>query len=441
MRVNLRIEPREQFRPYLNRTERWSCLVAHRRAGKTVACIQDLIKKALESDKPQPRLAYIAPTYSQAKDVAWSYLKQYTFQIPDIDKSESELAVTFPTNGGRIRLYGAENYDRLRGLYLDGVIIDEAGDIDPRAWPEVIRPALSDRQGWATFIGTPKGRNAFYDIYKRARSDDAWYDVMLRASQTGILPEAELADARQTLTEEQYAQEYECSFDAAVVGAYYGREIARAETEGRIRKLLHDRNADVFACWDLGIGDNMAIWTGQLVGQEWHWLNYYENKGHGLDHYVSWLKALPYDVHENYLPHDAEARELQTGKSRREYLQGRGLKCRVVGRHIVDDGINAARSRFNRMYFDVDGCAQGIDCLRMYRAEFDDKHGVLKPKPLHNWASHGADAFRTGVMGVNDRPQQHRQSIASDYDPFGYRPPMHRQTDAGMDYDPFNNRL
>jgi phage terminase large subunit len=437
VRVNLHIEPREQFRPYLNRQKRWSCLVAHRRAGKTVACIQDLIKQAIESEKPQPRLAYIAPTYSQAKDVAWSYLKQYTFEIPGIDKSESELAITFPTNGGRIRLYGAENYDRLRGLYLDGVIIDEAGDIDPRAWPEVIRPALSDRQGWATFIGTPKGRNAFYDIYKRSEADtEGWYSVMLRASQTGILPEAELADARLTLTEEQYAQEYECSFDAAVIGAYFGKDVATAEAEGRVRKVLYDRSADVFACWDLGIGDNMALWTGQLIGQEWHWLNYYENKGHGLDHYVSWLKALPYDVVENYVPHDAEARELQTGKSRRQYLEGRGLRCRVVKRHIVDDGISAVRSRFNRMYFDAEGCAKGIDCLRMYRAEFDDKHGVLKTKPLHDWSSHGADAFRTGVMGVYDRPAQQRQAIANDYDPFKTEQIRVRQRETGMDYSP-----
>jgi hypothetical protein len=151
-----------------------------------------------------------------------------------MEKSESELSVTFPHNKARIRLYGAENYDRIRGLYLDGVVIDESGDIDPRAWPEVIRPALSDRKGWATFIGTPKGRNAFYDMHKRAKESEDWFSDELRASQTGIIDAGELEDARRTMTAEQYAQEYECSFQAAIVGAYYGREMEAAEADGRV---------------------------------------------------------------------------------------------------------------------------------------------------------------------------------------------------------------
>lgn len=402
MRVNLRIEARPQFLPYLHRNERWACVVAHRRAGKTVGCIQDLVAKTIEHKGREPRFAYIAPTYTQAKDVAWSYLKEYTQVIPGVEKSESELSVTLPHNKARIRLYGAENYDRIRGLYLDGVVIDEAGDIDPRAWPEVIRPALSDRKGWATFIGTPKGRNAFYDVSRLAESDPDWFFAKLRASETGLIAESELADARKTMTAEQYAQEYECSFDAAVVGAYYGRDMEQAEKEKRIGSVPHDKSADVFASWDLGIGDAMAIWLGQVVGKEWHWIGYYENSGFGLDHYVDWIKSLPYRVDTHFLPHDGEARELQTGKSRKEYLEGRGFNCEIVPRHNVDDGISAARMRFNRMWFDKENCGKGIDCLRMYRAEFDDKNQVLRTRPLHDWASHGADAFRCGVMGMDD---------------------------------------
>lgn len=404
--VELNFVARPQFLPYLTRTERWACIVAHRRAGKTVACVMDLIKRAIEHEGREPRFAYIAPTYTQAKDVAWSYLKEYTLPIPGMGKSESELTVTFPHNGARIRLYGAENYDRLRGLYLDGAIVDEAGDQDPRAWPEVIRPALSDRRGWGTFIGTPKGRNGFFDIYRLAEAEPDWFAAKLHASQTGLIAADELADARRTMTPEQYAQEYECSFDAAVRGAYYAKEVSLAEGEGRIKSVPLDRNADVFAAWDLGIGDMMSIWVGQVVGAEWHWLRYYENSGFGLDHYVDWLKALPFTVHTHFLPHDGEARELQTGKSRREYLEGRGLKCHVVPRQEVDDGINAARVRFNRFWFDADGCKRGLDCLRMYRSEFDDKHQTLKPRPLHDWASHGADAFRCGVMGAQETLQR-----------------------------------
>lgn len=413
-RVNLRFVAREQFLPYLNREKRWAAVVAHRRAGKTVACIMDLIKAAVSHKGREPRFAYVAPTYTQAKDVAWSYLKEYTTPIPGVEKSESELSVTLPHNKARIRLYGAENYDRLRGLYLDGVVIDEAGDIDPRAWPEVIRPALSDRQGWATFIGTPKGRNEFFAIVQRAKQDEGWFFAELRASKTGLIPKAELEDARKTLTVEQYAQEYECSFDAAVVGAYYGKEMHLAESESRIARVPHDRSADTFACWDLGIGDSTAIWVFQIVGREWHWIRYYENSGHALDHYVDWIKSLPFQIHRHYLPHDAEARELQTGNTRLEFLEARGLNCQIVPRHSVEDGINAARVKFNRFWFD-ESCGVGLDALRMYRAEYDEKNRTLKPRPLHDWASHGADAFRTGVMGAEE-PRQKRPVPEMDYE-------------------------
>lgn len=402
-KVNLHIKARDQFLPYLNRPERWACVVAHRRAGKTVACIQDIVKKTIEHNGREPRFAYIAPTYTQAKDVAWSYLKEFTAAIPGIEKSESELSVTLPHNKARIRLYGAENYDRLRGLYLDGAIIDEAGDQDPRAWSEVIRPALSDRKGWATFIGTPKGRNEFYNKFLESQKSDDWFSVRLRASETGIIDANELADAKRSMTPEAYEQEYECSFEAAVKGAYYAKEITRAETDGRITSVPHDKAAQVFAAWDLGIGDSTAIWVGQFVGQEIHMLHYYENSGEALDHYVDHVKSLPYRIDEHILPHDAEAKELQTGKSRIQFLRQLGLQCRSLKAHGVDDGINAVRTNLNKVWFDQNQCERGIDCLRMYRAEFNEKLQTLKPRPLHDWSSHGADAFRYWIMGARSR--------------------------------------
>lgn len=415
MRLVLNFNARPQFVPYIERTERWAAVVAHRRAGKTVACIMDLVRRAVEHKGREPRFAYVAPTYTQAKDVAWSYLKEYTQAIPGMEKSESELSVTFPHNKARIRLYGAENYDRIRGLYLDGVVIDESGDIDPRAWPEVIRPALSDRKGWATFIGTPKGRNAFYDVYRQAQGSPDWFSAELRASQTAIIDAAELEDAKRSMTPEQYAQEYECSFQAAIIGAYYGREMQQAEEDGRIGKVPWDRSADVFASWDLGISDSMAIWVGQIVGREWHWIDYYENSNQALDHYVNWLKSRPYTVHQHHLPHDGEARELQTGKSRKQFLEERGFNVNIVPRHEPMDGIDAARLRFNRMWFDAEKCARGIDCLRMYRADYDEKNQVLRTKPLHDWASHGADAFRCGVMGAEENRTFDLPQVTNDW--------------------------
>lgn len=398
--IELVLQPRSQFLSYLNRKERWAAVVAHRRAGKTVACIMDLVRKAAEHKGREPQFAYVAPTYTQAKDVAWSYLKEYTADIPGIQTSESELWVKFPHNKARIRLYGSDNYDRMRGIYLDGVVVDEMGDIDPRAYPEVIRPALSDRKGWATFIGTPKGRNDFHKIFQTAQKEDDWFAAELKASVTQLIPDEELQDARRFMTPEQYAQEYECSFNAAVIGAYYGQEMELTEHEGRIGSVPLDRAADVYASWDLGIGDSTAIWVYQIVGREWHWLRYYENNGKGLDHYVDWIKGLPFKVHKHILPHDAEARELQTGNSRVEFLEARDFNCEVLPRHNVDDRINAARVKFNRFWFDSEGIGQhGLDVLRMYRADYDDKNKTLRARPLHDWASHGADAFGYGVMG------------------------------------------
>jgi len=402
--------PRRLFLPYHERKQRFGKVVAHRRFGKTVGTLNDTIRKAAENERkdPPPRYAYIAPTFGQAKDVAWGYLKHYTSTIPDVRRSDGELWIELPHNKARIRLYGGDAYDRLRGLYFDGVDVDEPAQLDPRAWPEVIRPALSDFKGWGTFIGTPNGRNWFYSLGRMPDGsvDPDWILMVLKASETGILDPEELDSAKRMLTAEQYAQEFECSFDAAIVGAFYGREMAQAEEDSRIGKVPHERAADVFASWDLGIGDSMAIWIGQVIGREWHWINYYENSGFALDHYVDWIKGLPYKVHHHYLPHDGEARELQTGRSRKQFLEERGFNVSIVPRHEPMDGIDAARVRFNRMWFDAEKCARGIDCLRMYRSEFDDKNQVLRQRPLHDWSSHGADAFRCGVMGAEeDKPK------------------------------------
>src|SRR5271165_3300444 len=215
--IPLGYQPRAAFAPFHSRRQRWSSLVCHRRAGKTVACVADLVDAALRLKKPNPRFAYIAPYFSQAKDVAWVYLKDMTRDIPGVEINESELRVDLP-NGGRVRLYGADNPDRLRGLFLDGVVMDEFGDMTPGAWRSVIRPALSDREGWAVFIGTPKGRNEFFDVHSHAQKNPGkWYSMTLRADESKLIAEGELLDAQAQMTPEQYAQEYLCSFDAATL--------------------------------------------------------------------------------------------------------------------------------------------------------------------------------------------------------------------------------
>lgn len=391
--------PRDQFKPLHKRKARWGIAVAHRRAGKTVACVNELIRRACACDKPNPRFAYIAPQLNQAKDIAWSYLKQDSAFIPGVKINESELWVELP-GGARIRIYGADNPDRLRGIYLDGAVLDEFGDMDPTVWTQVIRPALSDRKGWAIFIGTPKGKNTFHKLWVAAEDDDDWFRLSLRASETGLLDQKELADARKMMSDDEYAQEYECSFEAAVRGAYYGRELNDAEEAGRITGVPYDPRLEVHTAWDLGVADSTVIWFVQIVGRETRWIDVLKGEGVGLDWYAKELKERPYNYGTHYLPHDVEVRELGTGKSRYEVLGGLGIRnIKVVPAMPVEDGIQALRMLIPTSWFDREKCKEGLEALRMYRREWDDKRQEFKRAPLHDWTSHYADAARMFAMG------------------------------------------
>lgn len=320
--------------------------------------------------------------------------------------NESELRVDYH-NGGQVRLYGADNADALRGIYLDGVVLDEFADMDPRVWSEVIRPALADRQGWAVFIGTPKGRNEFYTIWERSKKEKNWFSLMLRASETGLIVQDELELAARDLTEDQYAQEFECSFDAAIVGAYYGRLMNDADTAGRISGVPHDPAAQVWTAWDLGIRDATAIWWAQTVGREVHIIDYYEASGADLGHYVREIQNRPYNYGGHIVPHDAKAKELGTGKSRLEVMESLGLRnVSIAPMHRVEDGINSVRMLIPRCWFDKLKCERGIEAMRLYRSEFDEKLKNFKPTPLHDWTSHAADAFRYLAMTIDSKLDQ-----------------------------------
>lgn len=393
-------EVREQFRPLHTRKTRWAIAVAHRRAGKTVADINELIMGATKCRLPNPRFAYVAPQLNQAKDIAWTYLKEYTaFLSPKIN--ESELWVELP-GGARIRIYGADNPDRLRGIYLDGVVLDEFGDMDPTIWTQVLRPALSDRKGWAIFIGTPKGKNTFYKLWVEAEGDPDWTRIMLKASETGLLDDKELADAKKMMSEDEYAQEYECSFDAAVRGAYYAKELNEAEASepSRLTSVPHDPRLLTHTAWDLGVADSTVIWFVQTVGRETRFIDCLKGEGVGLDWYVAQLQQRGWLYGNHYLPHDVEVRELGTGKSRKEVLEGLGLNnIRVVPNIPVADGIQAVRMLLPTCWFDAGKCKEGIEALRMYRREWDDKRQEFRTHPLHDWTSHYADAARYFAVG------------------------------------------
>jgi hypothetical protein len=378
--------------------KRFAVVVAHRRMGKTVSAINHLIKSAIQCQKPNPRFAYIAPTYGQAKRVAWDYLQQYTRPL-GATYNVSELRADFW--GRRISLYGSDNPDSLRGQYFDMVVIDEVGDQNPKIWNEIVRPALADRLGNALFIGTPKGNNHFRELRDRAETDPEWVLVEFKASQTGIIPESELLSAKKDLGEDKYNQEFECSFNAAVEGSYYGQIINDLEAKDRFTTIERDDLCISYVSWDLGISDSTTLWVAQVVGKEVRFIDFVENHGVGLDWYVSWLREHRYDGYEQFLPHDVEVRELGTGKSRKEVLQEAGLNITVAPRLSIADGIQAVRRLLPRCWFDHK-TKQGVNALRNYRREHDEKRNVFYDKPLHDWTSHAADSMRYFAVALNE---------------------------------------
>lgn len=400
-RIVIPYSPRPEQRLIHDSAARFRVVVAHRRLGKTVACVNELVKRAIDCTLERPRYAYIAPYRNQAKQVAWDYVQEYLRPIPGADFNQAELRADFLDR--RVTLYGADNPDALRGIYLDGAVLDEYADMDPRVWTEVIRPALADRGGWAVFIGTPKGKNAFYDLFRSVDKHKDWESLIFKASETGIVAKGELEDARAVMSEDQYEQEFECSFEAAIQGAYYGKDMRVAEEAGRIASIPWEPKVPVYTAWDLGIGDSTAIWCAQLVGNEIRLIDYYEASGVGLDHYAKILKDKPYVYERHLLPHDGDVKELGTGRSRREVLESLGLKTEIVKNLGVDDGINAVRTILPRCWFDAKKCERGIEALRQYRRAYDDKLKAFRARPLHDWTSHASDAMRYLAVGMPDR--------------------------------------
>ena len=379
--------------------KRFAVVVAHRRFGKTVAALNHLIREAVLNDKETPRYAYIAPTYGQAKRVAWDYLVKYTTPLGGTNNI-SELRVDFW--GRRIQLYGSDNPDSLRGQFFDGVIIDEVGDQNPKIWTDIVRPALTDRKGWCLFIGTPKGHNHFKELRDRAEKEDGWGLLEFKASETGVVDEVELKAAKNEMGEDKYRQEFECSFDAAVEGSYFGQILNELEAKKHMQEIPREELSRTFTAWDLGMGDSTSIWVAQLVGTEVRLLDYYENHGVGLDHYVKWIRDNDYEKAEHILPHDVRVRELGTGKSRMEMLEEAGLEIKIAPRMSLDDGIQAVRRLLPRCWFNVPKVQTGLNCLRNYRRDYDEKRKIFYERPLHDWSSHGSDSFRYLALGLDE---------------------------------------
>ena len=388
--------------------KRFAVVVAHRRFGKTVSAINHLIRDAVLNTSEAPRYAYIAPTYSQAKRIAWDYLIKYVQPLGAV-VNIAELRVDFW--GRRIQLYGSDNPESLRGQYFDGCILDEYGDQSPVIWTDIIRPALADRKGWTLFIGTPKGHNHFRELRDRALKDDDWGLLEFRASDTNVVDAKELHAARIEMGEDKFRQEFECSFDAALEGSYFGQIINQLEANNHIQTIPRDDICRTITAWDLGMGDSTSIWVAQIAGSEIRLIDYYENNGVGLDVYIKWLRDNDFNKAQHILPHDVRVRELGTGKSRLEVLEDAGLEIRVAPRMSVDDGIQAVRRLLPRCWFNVPNVQIGLNCLRNYRRTYDEKRKIFFERPLHDWSSHGSDAFRYLAIGLDETASTWGESI------------------------------
>jgi len=388
---------------------RWSVVVCHRRFGKTVMAINHLLRDAITCQRPNARFYYLAPTYKQAKSIAWGYVKEFCEKIPKVKFNETELRCDLP-NGSRLQLLGADDGgERLRGLYCDGIVIDEVADIGENVFPEIIRPALSDRKGggfrdaYCIFIGTPKGHNAFYELYEQAKQKPTeWFVSLHKASQTQVLPYSELTEAKSMMSESQYAQEFECSFLAAIPGAIYGAEMEKAQEENRITRVPIDMSRKVHTAWDLGVNDATSVWMYQQIGHAIHLVDYLEARNEGLPYYVSELARKKYLWGRHFAPHDIEVRELGSGKSRREIAYELGLDFITLPKLPLEDGIHNAQVSLSRCYFDYDNCKRGIEALRQYHRSYNDKTRVFAASPKRTWATHGADAFRYLCMSLRD---------------------------------------
>ncbi len=334
--------------------------------------------------------------------------KYYAAPVLAAEPSESELSVRLVT-GGLVRLYGSDNPDALRGPYLDGAVLDEFAQHRPDVWSAVIRPMLSDRRGWATFIGTPKGKNEFYELWVEAcKKPDMWFTMMLKASESKLLPQDELDEMRADMGEDMYEQEMECSFEAAIKGAFYAKEMRTMLIEGRIRPITIEPAARVYTGWDLGRGDSTAIWFMQVVGRERRFIDYYEGSNIDLEHYVSVLadkrREFKYEYAAHFFPHDLAVTELMAKESRKAFME-RNLgasKVYVVPQHAVLDGVQEFRKFLGRAVIDPNRCFRGLEAFRQYRRQWNQDRKDWETGPYHDWTSHAADAGRSLAVGYEE---------------------------------------
>jgi len=340
--------------------------------------------------------------------------------IVGINNTEMKLELS---NGSIWQVVGTDNVDRLVGANPVGCVFSEYSLQDPRAW-DYVRPILAENDGWAMFIYTPRGRNHGYTLHKMAQKNPTWFSQVLTRDDTNAIPASAIQEELDAgMPTEMVEQEFFCSFNASLVGAYFAQQIATAYTEKRIGRVPWEPRLPVNTAWDLGMGDSTAIWFHQAYGNENRIIDYYESSGMPLSHYAKVLKEKPYVYGKHHGPHDLRVREMGTGKSRFEVARTLGLRFNIVKNLPIDDGIDAVRNFLMSCWIDEVKCERGLEGLKQYRKDFDEVRKVYRDKPVHDWSSHPADAFRYLAVGERHPTDQLRKlprEADSDYNVLTY---------------------
>jgi hypothetical protein len=394
--------------------------VWHRRAGKDSFAINYTASDAIETVGVY---WHMLPTQKQARKVIWDGIDRNGRRVKDqafpkeiVKASRSQEMQYELVNGSIWQLCGSDNYDSLVGANPRGVVFSEWSLCDPKAW-DFVRPILAENGGWALFIYTARGKNHGYKMSEMARKNPTWFyshltvDDTHRADDTPIITQEAIQEDRAAgMSEDMIQQEYYCSFDVAIPGAYFAKEIAAARADKRIGFIPIEPHIDVHTFWDLGIskGNAMVIWFVQAVGKEIRVINHYSAENQPMSHFIGIVNDFKRDHGINYgehhAPHDLNVRDLMTGKKRIDTAREMGIKFRLVPRTTdLNDSIEATRRLFARCWFDEDRCEDGISALASYHRECDEKHQCYKDQPVHDWSSNDADAFRQMAQAWNDR--------------------------------------
>jgi hypothetical protein len=404
--------------------------VWHRRAGKDLEALNIIMHEAVFG--AIGTYWHIFPSYAQGAKSIWqetnSKGRKYIDYIPKeliAKKNEKELKITLK-NGSIYQIVGSDNPDSLRGAGIKGAVFSEFAEQDPRVWG-TIQPMLLENNGFAMFNFTPKGQNHAYELFKMAQKmPEVWHSEIKTAEETGVFTKEQLEQVKSEILSEGktldfFNQEFLCSFNNPIEGAYYSKIIDDLEKQGRIGDYPWERRLPVYTFWDLGVGDATTIWFAQFIRNEIRIIDYIEDNNKGLDSYIKEVKDKPYIYQDHYAPHDIVVREFTNGKSRIETALELGLRFLITPKLSVDDGINAVRAMLPKCFFNEATTRRGLLALKNYKKEFDNKNNTFKLQPKHDWASHGADAFRYLAISYSENiGQQQQQQSHYIYQPTYY---------------------